>query len=223
MTIVLPESNEAPIVAEEPATAGPRAANGASAARRRGPGPGPPPGVPDPRGPRLRGARGGRARTTRWRPGSPSTCSSPTSSCPGMSGQQLAEHARARIPGPAGRLHVRPHRRRARARRRPPRRPRLRPEAVHARLAAARGRARRWPRAAAPAPAERADRSAGPVSADPPVGRAVRATHPAVRRKAWNSEHLIASILCSGGSSIVLRLEPGRPAAHYPPAPRDSA
>ena len=59
---------------------------------------------------------------------------------PGMSGQQLAEHARRACARPARRLHVRPHRRRRRPRRRAPRRHRVRAEALHARLAAARGR-----------------------------------------------------------------------------------
>ena len=79
---------------------------------------------------------------------------------PGMTGHELAEQALAARARPARRLHVGPHRGHRRARRRARARDPLRAEAVHARLAAERGRrgARRCAghapsRAAARAPA----------------------------------------------------------------------
>ncbi len=109
----------------------------------RGPGPGPPTGLPDPRGPRLprlrglrrRGGARGLARRRRAR-----------------DRRRHARHDRAGArragahphAGRQGRLHVGPHRGRDRPQRRARRRDRVRAEALHARLAAAvdRGRAR---------------------------------------------------------------------------------
>ena len=110
-------------------------------ARRRGPGAGAPPGLPDPRGPRLRGDRGARRRGgARCMAGDRRARDRRRHA--GHDGSAAGPVGRRPQPRPARGLHVGAHRGRARAQRRAGPEPRLRPEAVHARHPAARGRGR---------------------------------------------------------------------------------
>ena len=97
VTVFLPESDDrgdaSPRSRPRPATGRRRYER----PRRRGPGPGAPPGLPDPRGARLRvrEAASGDEALAAWEPVDVLVTDVVM---PGMSGQQLAEQARERIP-----------------------------------------------------------------------------------------------------------------------------